>query len=75
MCRATAIVFDAAVQSPKTHRNCDAIQSRLDHKKGYSTGIFCLYTIIAHRIAYQEIFAQAGPIAVGPFGRPTIPIP
>jgi hypothetical protein len=75
MCKAIAIVFDAAVQSPKAHRHCDAIQSRLDHKKGYSTEIFCPYTIIAPGIAYEEIFAQGGPIAIGFFGRPTTPIP
>lgn len=59
-CSAVAIVFNVAVNLPKSDRKVDAIQVCVDHVDGYSAEVFFPYHLSNDRIAYDESFAQEG---------------
>jgi len=59
-CKATAIVFDVAVNIPNSNLKEDAIQVCVDHVDGYSAEVFFPYQIVDGKIVYGESFAQEG---------------
>jgi hypothetical protein len=59
-CKASAVVFDVAVDIPNSNRKSDAVQVCVDHVDGYSAEVFLPYHIIDGEIIYGMSFAQEG---------------
>lgn len=59
-CKAVAIVFDVAINLPKSERESSAIQVSLEHADGYSAEVFFPYQLVNHELLYGETFAQEG---------------
>jgi hypothetical protein len=59
-CKVAAILFDVAVNLPRSNRKSDAIQVCVDHTDGYSAEVFFPYHIADNEIVFDEIFAQEG---------------
>jgi len=58
--RATALVYDARIQTPTPGVNTDAIAVALDHRDNYSVVVFLPYHIEAGKLALGEMLARRG---------------
>jgi hypothetical protein len=58
--RATALIYDATVQTPKSGVNTDAIAVALDHRDNYSVVVFVPYRLERNQLTLGEMFAQQG---------------
>jgi hypothetical protein len=58
--RATALIYDATVQTPTNGVNTDAIAVALDHRDNYSVVVFVPYQLERNQLTLGEMFAQQG---------------
>lgn len=58
--RATALTYDARVQTPTKGAKSDAIAVALDHRDNYSVVVFLPYRLEGGKLTLGEMFAQRG---------------
>jgi hypothetical protein len=62
--KASGIVYDARVISPKTNAKTDAVIISLEHRDNYSVQVVFPYSIKNKKVVWDDIFAQRGKVDV-----------
>jgi len=58
--KASGVVYDARVISPKTNEKTDAVIISLEHKDSYSVQVVFPYSIMNKKVLWDELFAMKG---------------